>query len=86
MQGVAGDCEGIVPRSVKMLYQLIGEQKQKKCTVSVSFFQLYKDKIYDLLNSSHNKRLTDDSPGLKLKLVNDVFTVQNLFSFECKTA
>ncbi len=27
-----------------------------------------------------------DGPGLKLKLVKDIFTVENLYVFECKTA
>ena len=27
-----------------------------------------------------------DSPGLKLKLVKDIFVVENLYTFECKTA
>jgi len=48
--------------------------------------QIYKEKIYDLLNKSHLKRLIDDAPGLKLKLIKDVFTVENLYTFECKSA
>ena len=32
------------------------------------------------------KRLISDGPGLKLKLVKDVFTVENLYTFECRTA
>ena len=47
---------------------------------------MYKEKIYDLLNKSHLKRLIDDGPGLKLKLIKDIFTVENLYTFECKTA
>jgi len=48
--------------------------------------QIYKEKVYDLLNKSHLKRLVEDGPGLKLKLVKDVFTVENLYTFECKSA
>ena len=43
---------------------------------------MYKEKIYDLLNKSHFKRLVTDGPGLKLKLIKDVFTVENLYTFE----
>jgi len=39
-----------------------------------------------LLNKSHLKRLVTDGPGLKLKLVKDIFTVENLYTFECRSA
>ena len=32
------------------------------------------------------KRLVTEGPGLKLKLVKDIFTVENLYTFECKSA
>ena len=48
--------------------------------------QVYKEKIYDLLNKSHVKGVVADGPGLKLKWSkNDVFSVENLYTFECKT-
>ena len=47
---------------------------------------MYKEKIYDLLNNSHLKRLVGDGPGLKLKLIKDIFTVENLYTFECRSA
>jgi len=37
------------------------------------------------LNKSHLKRIISDGPGLKLKLVKDIFTVENLYTFECKS-
>ena len=37
------------------------------------------------MNKSHLKRIIDDGPGLKLKLVKDIFTVENLYTFECKS-
>jgi hypothetical protein len=48
--------------------------------------QVYKEKIFDLLNKSHLKRLLIDGPGLKLKLVKDIFQVENLYTFECRSA
>lgn len=39
-----------------------------------------------MLNKSHLKRLVGEGPGLKLKLVKDIFQVENLYTFECKTA
>lgn len=48
--------------------------------------QVYKEKIYDLLNKSHVKGVVSDGPGLKLKWnKNDIFSVENLYTFECKT-
>ena len=54
--------------------------------MTCSYLQVYKEKIYDLLNKSHLKRLVTDGPGLKLKLVKDVFQVENLYEFECRSA
>jgi Kinesin motor domain len=39
-----------------------------------------------MLNKSHLKRIVSDGPGLKLKLVKDIFTVENLYTFECRSA
>lgn len=47
---------------------------------------MYKERVYDLLNKSHLKRLVTDGPGLKLKLIKDIFTVENLYTFECRSA
>lgn len=84
-----GETEGIVPRSVRLLFDLIKQESnlgKKKFTVYCSYLQVYKEKIYDLLNKSHLKRLVTDGPGLKLKLVKDIFTVENLYTFECRSA
>ena len=85
----SGDNEGIVPRSIKHVFDLIKSESalgHKKFTVSCSYFQVYKEKIYDLLNKAHLKRIVTDGPGLKLKLVKDIFTVENLYTFECRNA
>ena len=42
--------------------------------------------MYDLLNKSHLKRLVTGGPGLKLKWVKDYFSVENLYTFECRSA
>ena len=84
-----GENEGIVPRSVRQIFETIKQESslgRKKFIVYCSYLQVYKEKVYDLLNKSHLKRLVTDGPGLKLKLVKDVFTVENLYTFECRTA
>ena len=30
--------------------------------------------------------MVGDGPGLKLKLIKDIFTVENLYTFECRSA
>ena len=84
-----GENEGIVPRSVHLLYEMVKQESnlgRKRFTVHCSYLQVYKEKIYDLLNKSHLKRLVSDGPGLKLKLIKDIFTVENLYTFECRSA
>lgn len=85
----AGENEGVVPRSIHMLYDMTKQESsigRKKYTIYCSYLQVYKEKIYDLLNKSHMKRLVTEGPGLKLKLVKDIFTVENLYTFECRSA
>ena len=78
-----------MPRAIRLLFDLIKQSnnlQKKKFTIYCSYLQVYKEKVYDLLNKSHVKGLMTDGPGLKLKWnKNDVFTVENLFTFECKT-
>ena len=85
----SGENEGIVPRSVKLLFELIKQEAnlgRKKFTVYCSYLQVYKERIYDMLNKSHLKRLTQDGPGLKLKFQKENFSVENLYTFECRSA
>ena len=72
----AGENEGIVPRSIRLLFEMIKQQSgtgHKKFTVYCSYLQVYKERVYDLLNKSHLKRLVTDGPGLKLKWNKDHF-------------
>jgi hypothetical protein len=53
-----------------MLFDLINIEQgmqRKKFTVYCSYLQIYKEKIFDLLNKGQLKRLITDGPGLKLK-------------------
>jgi N-acetylglutamate synthase-like GNAT family acetyltransferase len=50
-----GDNEGLVPRSIHYLYELIKKEtslQKKKFTVYCSYLQVYKEKIFDLLNKA----------------------------------
>ena len=84
-----GESEGIVPRSIRLMFDMVKQESnlgRKKYSVYCSYLQVYKEKVYDLLNKSHLKRLLTDGPGLKLKLIKDIFTVENLYTFECRSA
>ncbi len=82
------DNDGLVPRAIHHLFDLIKQQtnlQKKKFTVYCSYLQVYKEKIYDLLNKATVKRITNDGPGLKLRWNKyDHFTVENLYTFECR--
>lgn len=85
----SGEHEGIVPRCINNLYEMVKQESgtgRKRYSIHCSYLQIYKEKVYDLLNKSHMKRLCTEGPGLKLKLVKDIFTVENLYTFECKSA
>jgi len=59
---------------------------KKKFRVYCSYLQVYKEKIFDLLNKSQVKMLIADGPGLKLRWTKyDQFSVENLYTFECKS-
>lgn len=83
------DNDGVVPRAIHHLFDLIKQQgnlQQKKFTVYCSYLQVYKEKIYDLLNKATLKKIANDGPGLKLRWNKyDHFTVENLYTFECRS-
>lgn len=86
-----GQLNGIIPKVACRLFEKTAKLKTTRSyTISVSFLQIYSEKIYDLLNSSslNNKTLSMNAPqieGLRLRWNKDEqFTVENLFLFECK--
>jgi len=91
----AADNYGLVQRSMQCLLEEVNKAKEhRKVSIYVSFFQLYNERIYDLLNGSMFRKKTQsafggpvgDPAGLKLKWnLFDVYTVENLFTFECTT-
>jgi kinesin family member 1 len=64
MEGNGKEHQGIVPRCIRLLFELINKEKNKRFAVQISYLQVYKEKIYDLLNSSSKKQLQEDGPGL----------------------
>ena len=42
--------DGVVPRVVESLYRRINQNKSHSFSVSVSYLQVYSEKVYDLLN------------------------------------
>lgn len=93
MQGTSEEnsqLSGIIPQTVQMLFQKTQQQNNRLFTVSVSFLQIYNEKIYDLLNPSslNPKNLEAGQVGAGLRMrwnKDDQFSVENLFICECKT-
>ncbi|CAI2383591.1 unnamed protein product [Moneuplotes crassus] len=84
-----GDNIGIVPRVISSIFsQAEDTSKQTGYSYRIycSFLQLYQEKILDLLNPNHSKKAAFQGPGLKLRWNKlDIFTVENLYNFECKS-
>ena len=87
---MSAENEGIVPRAIKNLFDMIKQEQQetsrRRFTIYCSYLQIYKEKIFDLLNKAQLKLLGTDGPGLKLKWSkSDHFSVENLYTFECRS-
>jgi len=78
---------GMIPRLVTDMFQkisILSNKTNRKYTVFCSFLELYNEKIYDLLNPDQLSRLTQASPGLKLRWhKKDQFLVDDLCIFQC---
>jgi hypothetical protein len=74
---------GLVQRSIAEVYRQVTECNKDKLvqtSVTCSFIQIYSEKIYDLLNFSHEN-------SLRVRWTKDEqFAVENLYCVECRTA
>lgn len=67
---------GITPRTIHFIFQQIEELKEFKFKIFISYFQIYNEQIFDLLNPT--KR------SLRIRWnKKEEFFVENLFKFEC---
>ena len=56
---------GIIPRAVSHLFKEI-ERNQIKCTVYMSFLQIYNEQIYDMLSRTKRSNRFEER-GLKIR-------------------
>ncbi len=87
---------GIAVRTIKEFYrqrQRIKDSIRHKFAFYVSFFQIYNESVYDLLNfddngvSSNGRRYIQNQKELKVRYNNkNQFVVENLFLYECGSA
>lgn len=80
---------GIIPRLISDMFEEVQlaqkENKNKMFKISISYLQIYNEKIYDLLNQ--DQLSSANGTGLKLRWCKtDQFTVENLYVFECDSA
>ncbi len=79
---------GIATRSIKQLFSIVGlRPEQEQIQVFFSMFQVYNEKVFDLLNFQVSgddaaSRLQNQVP-LKVNEHSDGFQISNLFSFPC---
>eukprot|EP00933_Yihiella_yeosuensis_P040190 TRINITY_DN3442_c0_g1_i1.p1 TRINITY_DN3442_c0_g1~~TRINITY_DN3442_c0_g1_i1.p1 ORF type:complete len:859 (-),score=185.07 TRINITY_DN3442_c0_g1_i1:333-2909(-) len=86
--------QGLVTRAVAELFARVEDlqaaDEKSQFSVKVSYLQVYKEKIYDLLNpvASTGAGWSEDGPGLRLRwdAIRNRFYVQNLFEHECSSA
>jgi hypothetical protein len=53
--------------------------------VYCSYLQIYNEKIFDLLNPTQFLKSNPYHAGLKLRYKYNMFAVENLYTFECKS-
>lgn len=71
------------------LFKKVQSHNDRTFSISVSFLQIYNERIFDLLNPSslNPKTLGSNVGGLRLRWNKDEeFSVENLFVFECKNS
>jgi len=72
MQGADGDLEGIIPRMNKALFERVLEEKRARKSVqflvTASYFEIYNEIIFDLLDpTDRKKKPAGQSGGLEIK-------------------
>mmetsp|Transcript_39841 Transcript_39841/g.94654 ORF Transcript_39841/g.94654 Transcript_39841/m.94654 type:complete len:260 (+) Transcript_39841:169-948(+) len=87
---------GIVPRAVNLLFRSIARQQdRRRVRVGVSYVQIYREQVYDLLNPAlarEGVRASNPSeqvagPGLRMRWShNQQFYLENMYKCECSTA
>ena len=81
------DNNGITIRSIRECFRQASQVQEKSVTISVSFLQIYNEKVYDLLNTGHLKKSlanNQTNQGLKIRWSkSDQFQVENLLVFKC---
>ena len=74
--------QGILFRSIDYLFhEMQNKYSANKYKISISYYQLYNERIEDLLNSSSLR--SDEELQIRYK-PNDRFEIQNLFIMECE--
>eukprot|EP00347_Sterkiella_histriomuscorum_P003183 403365273 len=84
---------GLAVRTIKEFFRQrtkIKDHLRDNFTFSVSFFQIYNEKVYDLLNFNNNaqapggRQYLQNQNDLKVRWNNkDQFIVENLYTYEC---
>lgn len=77
---------GVIPRVANYLFEEIEKRRSnKKYRVECSYYQIYNENVYDMLNVSQHLH-EGNKFSLRVRWSKDRdFHVENLFQYECKT-
>eukprot|EP01059_Diplonema_ambulator_P032394 TRINITY_DN6335_c0_g1_i1.p1 TRINITY_DN6335_c0_g1~~TRINITY_DN6335_c0_g1_i1.p1 ORF type:complete len:758 (+),score=216.30 TRINITY_DN6335_c0_g1_i1:239-2512(+) len=81
---------GVIPRAIEAIFdrahKRMAHNPRVQYKIKCSYFQIYNEKITDLLNMAWKKDKTEKG-GLRIRWnKNNTFYVENLFIFECDSA
>jgi hypothetical protein len=81
---------GLTIRAIQEVFEQAAARKDKTVQISISFLQIYNEKVFDLLNSQTLKGKPGNKlqkTGLKIRWSKtEQFVVENLFQFRCNDA
>eukprot|EP00756_Hemistasia_phaeocysticola_P018752 Hpha_TRINITY_DN15616_c4_g7::TRINITY_DN15616_c4_g7_i1::g.101733::m.101733 len=82
---------GVIPRTIAAIFDRSQERMERsdrvRYKIKVSYFQIYNERVFDLLNPVWKKGRTTDQGGLRIRWgKGNTFYVENLFLYECDSA
>ena len=68
MYGIEGGNEqGIIPRTIHTLFEIIEQSSKIKASLSVSCLEIYQEKLFDLLNENNSKLPNSSDIPLRIR-------------------
>ncbi|KAH0576996.1 Kinesin-like protein [Spironucleus salmonicida] len=85
MFGNEGEQAGLMPRSINYLFEQLGVSMLKGVQITVSFYEIYNDKVFDLLGSDLKSSQIENQPKeCKVQTIKDQVSIIGLSEIEIK--